>query len=76
MPIAGVISDGQLSIRRAVEAAVPEVPHPRWHFHSRRKAAHPISEADRHAKKALKKHVRCHRCPRSGIGALPQGHVA
>jgi hypothetical protein len=27
VPIAGVISDGQLSIRRAVEAALPEVPH-------------------------------------------------
>jgi hypothetical protein len=58
VPIAGVISDGQLSIRRAVEAALPEVPHRLCHFHDLREAAHPIYEADRHAKKALKEHVR------------------
>jgi len=58
LPIAGVICDGQLSIRRAVEAALPEVPHQLWHFHDLREAAKPIDEADRHAKKALKKHVR------------------
>ena len=58
VPIAGVISDGQLSIRRAVEAALPEVPHQLCHFHDLREAAKPIYEADRHAKKELKKHVR------------------
>jgi hypothetical protein len=58
VPIAAVISDGQLSIRRAVEAAVPEVPHQLCHFHYLREAAKPIYEADRHAKKELKKHVR------------------
>jgi len=58
VPIAGVISDGQLSIRRAVEAALPEVPHQLCHFHYLREAAKPIYEADRHAKKELKKHVR------------------
>jgi hypothetical protein len=58
VPIAGVISDGQLSIRRAVEVALSEVPHQLCHFHSLREAAKPIYEADRHAKKELKKHVR------------------
>src|SRR5215468_6081101 len=57
VPIAGVISDGQLSIRRAVEAALPEVPHQLCHFHYLREAAKPIYEADRHAKKELKKRV-------------------
>jgi hypothetical protein len=58
VPIAGVISDGQLSIRRAVAHALPEVPHQLCHFHYLQEAAKPIYEADRHAKKVLKKHVR------------------
>ena len=58
MPIAGVITDGQLSIRAAVAQALPEVPHQLCHFHYLREAAKPIAEADRHAKKVLKKHVR------------------
>jgi transposase-like protein len=56
--IAGVISDGQHSIRKAVQAALPEVPHQLCQFHYLREAAHPIFEADRHAKKELKKQVR------------------
>jgi hypothetical protein len=58
VPIAGVISDGQLSIRRAVARALPEVPHQLCHFHYLNEAAKPIYEADRHAKKELKKRVR------------------
>jgi len=58
VPIGGVITDGQLSIRAAVAQALPEVPHQLCHFHSLHEAAKPISEADRHAKKVLKKHVR------------------
>jgi hypothetical protein len=58
VPIVGIISDGQLSIRRAVAAALPEVPHQLCHFHYLREAAKPIYEADRHAKKELKKCVR------------------
>jgi hypothetical protein len=58
VPIAGVVSDGQLSIRRAVQRALPGVPHQLCHFHYLREAAHPIFEADRHAKKELKKQVR------------------
>jgi hypothetical protein len=58
VPVAGVISDGQTSIRRAVEQALPGVPHQLCQFHFLREAAHPIFEADRHAKKQLKKQVR------------------
>lgn len=57
-PIAGVITDGQRAIRAAVAQALLQVPHQWCHFHSLRAAAQPISEADRHAKKVLKKHVR------------------
>jgi hypothetical protein len=58
VPIVGVISDGQHSIRCAVEQALPHVPHQLCHFHYLRAAAKPIYEADRHAKKELKKRVR------------------
>ena len=58
VPIAGVISDGQQSIRKAVELALPQVPHGLCHFHYLREAAKPIYAADRHAKKELKKQVR------------------
>ena len=58
VPITGVISDGQESIRNAVKQALKGVPHQLCHFHYLREAAKPISEADRHAKKELKKRVR------------------
>lgn len=58
VPIKGVVSDGQLSIRAAVASVFPGVPHQLCHFHFLREAAKPIYEADRHAKKELKKHVR------------------
>jgi hypothetical protein len=58
VPIAGVVSDGQQSIRKAVEIALPQVPHGLCHFHYLREAAKPIYAADRHAKKELKKQVR------------------
>src|SRR3954470_11499206 len=58
VPITGVISDGQESIRNAVASALSGVPHQLCHFHYLREAAKPISEADRHAKKELKKRVR------------------
>jgi hypothetical protein len=56
--IAGVITDGQRSIRNAVASALPDIPHQLCHFHYLREAAKPISDADRHAKKELKKQVR------------------
>jgi hypothetical protein len=58
VPIAGVVSDGQDSIRKAVKTALDGVPHQLRHFHYLREAAKPISEADRRAKKELKKRVR------------------
>jgi hypothetical protein len=58
VPITGVISDGQESIRNAVKQALKGVPHQLCQFHYLREAAKPISEADRHAKKELKKRVR------------------
>lgn len=53
-----MISDGQHSIRKAVANVLPGVPHQLCHFHFLREAARPIFEADRHAKKELKKGVR------------------
>src|SRR6266567_8724830 len=58
VPITGAISDGQESIRKAVAQALPKVPHQLCHFHYLREAAKPIHEADRHAKKELKKRAR------------------
>jgi Transposase, Mutator family len=58
VPVAGVISDGQRSLVQAIAEALPGVPHQRCQFHYLREAARPIYEADRHAKVALKKHVR------------------
>ncbi len=42
VPIRGVISDGQHSIRNAVQAVLPEVPHQLCHFHYLREAAKPV----------------------------------
>ncbi len=58
VPIVGVVSDGQHSVRLAVRLALPGVPHQLCQFHYLREAALPIFEADRHAKKELKKQVR------------------
>jgi hypothetical protein len=58
VPIRGVISDGQVSLRHAVARVLPGIPHQLCQFHYLREAAKPIFEADRHAKKELKKRVR------------------
>lgn len=57
IPIRGVITDGQRSIRNAVARALPDVLHQLCHFHYLREAAKPIADADRPAKE-LKKQVR------------------
>jgi hypothetical protein len=57
-PIAGVISDGQHSIRNAVRSLLPDVPHQLCQYHCLREAAKPLYESDQHAKKELKKAVR------------------
>jgi len=56
--VKGVVSDGQASIRHAVAEALPGVAHQLCQFHFLREAANPVYEADRHAKKELKKQVR------------------
>jgi hypothetical protein len=59
VPIAGVVSDGQVSIPKAAAAqALSGVAHQLCHFHYLREAATPVYEADRHAKVQLKKKVR------------------
>lgn len=58
VPVEGVVSDGQTSIRRAVERAMPGVPHQLCQFHFLRDAALPVFETDRHAKVELKKQIR------------------
>jgi len=58
VPVAGVVSDGQHSVRQAIARALPGVPHQLCQFHYLREAARPVYEADRHAKVELKKHVR------------------
>ena len=58
VPIVGVVSDGQRSIRNTVASVLPGVPHQLCHFHYLREAARPLYEADRHAKKELKRKLR------------------
>jgi hypothetical protein len=58
VPVVGIVSDGQHAIRLAVRQVLPDVPHQLCQFHYLREAALPIFEADRHAKKELKKQVR------------------
>lgn len=58
LPVEAVLSDGQTSIRRAVAQAFPGVPHQLCQFHFLREAAKGVFEADRHAKKEIKKRVR------------------
>jgi hypothetical protein len=58
VPITGVVSDGQHAIRKAAASALPGVPHQLCQFHYLREAAKGVYEADRHAKKELKKRVR------------------
>jgi hypothetical protein len=58
VPMGGIVSDGQLSIRGAVAEVFSDVPHQLCHFHYLHEAAKPIYDADRHAKKELKKRVR------------------
>lgn len=58
VPVEALVSDGQQSLRKAIAKAFPGTPHGLCHFHYLREAARPIYEADRHAKKELKKQVR------------------
>jgi hypothetical protein len=48
LPVLGVVSDAQESIRVAVAEAFPGVPHQLCQYHALREAAEPLWEADRH----------------------------
>jgi hypothetical protein len=58
VPIQAVISDGQRTIRMAVRAVLPDVPHQLCQYHYLKEAAKPITAADHHAKTELKQYVR------------------
>lgn len=58
VPILGVISDKQSSIRLAVEKELPGVPHQLCQYHYLRDLAQPVCETDRKLKKQLKQKVR------------------
>jgi hypothetical protein len=58
VPIKGIISDGEETIRSAVAFVFPNVPHQLCQFHSLKDAIKPFYEADRHAKTLLKKQLR------------------
>src|SRR5260370_39055502 len=54
IPIVGVITARQHSIRNAVARALPGIPHQLSHFHYLREAAKPIAAVYLHARRELK----------------------
>src|SRR5712692_1820904 len=58
VPIKGIISDGEETIRSAVAFVFPGVPHQLCQFHYLKDATKPLYEADQHAKTQLKKQLR------------------
>jgi hypothetical protein len=58
LPVLGVISDAQESIRLAVADVFPRVPHQLCQYHALREAAEPLWEADRHLLVEAKKELR------------------
>jgi hypothetical protein len=72
VPIVGVVSDGQDSIRKAAKKALDGVPHQLCHFRYLREAAEPVYEADRHSKVQLKKEGPRHPADRAS-GRGPRG---
>ena len=58
VPVLGVISDAQESVRLAVAASFPGVPHQLCQYHALREAAEPLWEADRHLLVQAKKELR------------------
>jgi hypothetical protein len=75
VPIAGVVSDGQDSIRKAVKKTLDGVPHQLCQFHYLREAVKPVYEADRHAKVQLKKAVRGVRPIERKVEGRPDGEA-
>jgi Transposase, Mutator family len=58
LPVLGVVSDAQESIRLAVAAVFPGVPHQLCQYHALREAAEPLWEADRHLLVEVKQELR------------------
>ncbi len=58
VPVLGVVSDAQESIRLAVTELFPGVPHQLCQYHALREAAEPLWEADRHLLVEAKKELR------------------
>jgi len=58
LPVRGVVSDAQRSIRIAVSRELPGIPHQLCHFHYLRNIARPISDMDRAMKVDLRKRAR------------------
>jgi hypothetical protein len=58
LPVVGVVSDAQESIRLAVAEVFPQVPHQLCQYHALREAAEPRWEADRHLLVQAKKELR------------------
>jgi len=58
LPVLGVVSDAQESIRLAVAEVFPDVPHQLCQYHALREAAEPLWEADRHLLVEIKKELR------------------
>jgi transposase len=56
-PVLGVISDAQESIRGAVSAVFPHVPHQICQYHALREAARPLFEIDRHLAVQVRKEL-------------------
>jgi hypothetical protein len=56
LPVLGVASDAQRSLRRAVAEAFPGVPHQVCQYHALREATEPLWEADRHLLAQMKQH--------------------
>ncbi len=58
LPVLGVVSDAQESIRLAVAEVFPDVPHQLCQYHALREAAEPLWEVDRHLLVEMKKELR------------------
>lgn len=58
VPVKGVLSDGEETIRSAVAFVFPDVPHQLCQFHYLKDATKLLYETDRNAKTQLKKHLR------------------
>lgn len=58
IPILGIVSDAQKSIRLAVEELFPGVPHQYCQYHYLKDIAQPLTNEDRTLKKSLKHNIR------------------